>query len=106
MDLPVGTVSRFPCEVPMSWTYRLPCENGCHPRIETERVVAPSDLDLILNRSVGRPAIPEHRCKRSSTELVFKEHELSGVSLSGQISQIENPGCAFVLGIGARNVVK
>src|SRR6516162_3163882 len=50
MDLPIGTVSRFPSEVPMSWTYRLSLEDGCNPRIETERVVACEDFDLILNR--------------------------------------------------------
>src|SRR5579872_3444119 len=106
MDLPVGAVSRFPGEVPTSWTDRLPPENGCYPSIETWRVVAPQDLDLILNRSVGHSAIPEHRRKRSSAELVFEEHELPWISLSGQISKIENLGCTFVLGVRVRNVVK
>src|SRR5215471_5346357 len=62
MDLPIGTVSRFPSEVPLSWTYRWSSENGCNPSIETARIVASADFDLILNRSVVRLAIPEHRC--------------------------------------------
>ena len=90
MDLAVGAVSRFPSEVPLSWTYRLSSENGCNPGIETERVVASEDFDLILNRPVVHLAIPEHRCKSSATELVFKEHELPCVSLSGQVSEVED----------------
>ena len=106
MDLAIGAVSRFPREVPVAWTHWLPRENGCNPGIAPRPVVVREDFDVILNRSVEYFAIPEHRCKRSSTELVFKEHELSCVSFASQISKVENPGRAFTSGIGLRNIVK
>src|SRR5579871_256577 len=106
MDFAVGAVSRFPSKIPMPWSYRWSSENGCHPGIETGHAVASQDFNLILNHSVGYPAIPQHRCERSPTELVFKKHELSRVSLSRKISQIEDPRYAFAFGIRVRNVVK
>src|SRR5438309_12017693 len=106
MDLPVGSVSGVPREVPMPWAGRFSCENRRNPGIETWRIAPLQDFDLILNRPVGHSAISENRCESSSTYFVFKEHELSCVSLAGQIAEVENPGSTFVLGIRARNVVK
>src|SRR5579871_6198334 len=106
MDGHVGSAAGLPREVPVAGTNRFPSENGGNPGIQAWRVLPAQDFDVILNRNIVHPAIPEHRGERGSTHFVFKEHELGGVSFSRQIAEVENPGRAFLLGIGAGYAIK